>query len=134
VQIKVDPADGKTVSSWLQDNTSVIAVAESTDFGQTWKTVVANRTKAGTDKDILVANGHDLYAAHDHSQTVWASYSHDGGNTFTSVKVNPNAQFGWSLSGAAAHLIMLETFISVGKVTPKWPGQRTCQYLRNQVF
>ena len=38
VQIKVDPADGKTVyASWLQDNKSVIAVAKSTDFGQTWK-------------------------------------------------------------------------------------------------
>lgn len=103
VQIKVDPADGRTVyASWLQDNKSVIAVAKSTDFGQTWKTVVANRTKAGTDKDILVVNGNDVYVAYDHSQTVWVSYSHDAGNTFTSVKVNPNAQFGWSLSGGGA--------------------------------
>jgi len=103
VQIKVDPVDGRTVyASWLQNNKSVIAVAKSTDFGQTWNTVVANRTKAGTDKDILVVKGNDVYVAYDHSQTVWASSSHDGGQTFTSVKVNPNAQFGWSLSGGGA--------------------------------
>jgi photosystem II stability/assembly factor-like uncharacterized protein len=69
VQIKVDPVDGRTVyASWLQNNKSMIAVAKSTDFGQTWNTVVANRTKAGTDKDILVVKGNDVYVAYDHRQ------------------------------------------------------------------
>jgi hypothetical protein len=103
VQVKVDPVDGKTVyASWLQDNKSVIDVAKSTDFGQTWSTVVANQTKAGTDKDILVVHGQDVYVGYDHTQTVWVSSSHDGGQTFTSAKVNQNAQFGWSLTGGAA--------------------------------
>jgi hypothetical protein len=116
VQIKVDPVDGRTVyASWLQDNKSVIAVAKSTDFGQTWSTVVANRTNAGTDKDILLVKGNDVYVAYDHSQTVWASSSHDGGKTFTSVKVNPNAQFGWSLSGGGA-------IDSAGNVYFSWEG------------
>jgi hypothetical protein len=104
VQIKVDPMNGKTVyASWLQDNKSVIAVAKSEDFGQTWtKPVVANQTNAGTDKDILMVNGPDIYVGYNHTQTVWVSSSHDGGKTFTSAKVNQNAQFGWSLTGGAA--------------------------------
>jgi photosystem II stability/assembly factor-like uncharacterized protein len=73
---------GIVYASWLQNNKSMIAVAKSTDFGQTWNTVVANRTKAGTDKDILVVKGNDVYVAYDHTQTVWASSSHDGGQTY----------------------------------------------------
>src|ERR1700720_1778983 len=82
VQLKVDPVDGRTVyASWLQNNKSVIEVAKSTDFGQTWTTVIANSTNAGTDKDILAVRGNDVYVAYDHSQVVWCSSSHDGGLT-----------------------------------------------------
>ena len=51
VQVKVDPVDGKTVyASWLQNNKSLIEVAKSTDFGQTWTMVIANSTKAAPTK------------------------------------------------------------------------------------
>jgi hypothetical protein len=43
-----------------------------------------------------------VYVGYNHAQTVWASYSHDGGATFTSVKVMPNAKLGWSLAGGGA--------------------------------
>ena len=100
VQLKVDPIYGQTVyASWLENNKSVIRVAKSTDFGQTWTTAIANSTKAGTDKDILAVRGNDVYVAYDHAQVVWCSSSHDAGQTWTSVKVNANAQFGWSLTG-----------------------------------
>jgi hypothetical protein len=104
VQIKVDPADGQTVyASWLQNNKSLIEVAKSTNFHVDWtKPVIANSTNAGTDKDILVVKGPDVYVGYNHAQTVWVSSSHDGGQTFTSAKVNQNAQFGWSLTGGAA--------------------------------
>jgi len=116
VQIKVDPVDGKTLyASWLQNNKSVIDVAKSIDFGQTWNTVMANQTKAGTDKDILVVHGQDVYVGYNHAQTVWASSSHDGGQTFTSAKVNQNAQFGWSLTGGAA-------IDNAGNVYYAWEG------------
>jgi hypothetical protein len=116
VQIKVDPMDGKTVyASWLQNNKSVIDVAKSGDFGQTWNTVMANQTKAGTDKDILVVHGQDIYVGYNHAQTVWVSSSHDGGQTFTSAKVNQNAQFGWSLTGGAA-------IDNAGNVYYAWEG------------
>ena len=103
VQIKVDPMNGSTVyASWLENNKSVIEVAKSTDFGQHWTTTIANSTQAGTDKDILVVRGNDVYVGYNHAQTVWVSSSHDGGQAFASAKVNANAQFGWSLTGGAA--------------------------------
>jgi hypothetical protein len=116
VQVKVDPLDGKTVfASWLQNSKSLIEVAKSTDFGQTWTTVIANSTNAGTDKDILAVRGNDVYVAYDHSQTVWCSFSHDGGMTWNSVKVNANAQFGWSLTGGG-------TVDPAGNVYFAWNG------------
>ena len=99
-QIVVDPVDGRTVyASWLQNNKSDIVVAKSTDFGATWKVVTADSTNAGTDKPILAVRGQDVYVVYNHSQTMWGSYSHDGGTTFTSVKVNQNGKLGWSLAG-----------------------------------
>ena len=76
---------------------SLIEVAKSTDFGatSTKPSVIANTTNAGTDKDIVVVNGRDVYVGYNHAQTVRVSSSHDGGHTFTSANVNHNAQFGW---------------------------------------
>jgi hypothetical protein len=102
-QIVVDPLDRKTVyAAWLQNSKSDIAVAKSTNFGKTWSVVIADSTNAGTDKPILVVRGQDIYVGYNHSQTVWGSYSHDGGHTFTSAKVNSNANLGWSLAGGGA--------------------------------
>ncbi len=117
VQLKVDPVGGQTVyASWLQNNKSLIEVAKSTDFGQTWtKPVIANSNNAGMDKDILAVRGNDVYVAYNHAQTVWCSSSHDGGQTWTSVKVNGNAQFGWSLTGGG-------TVDPAGNVYFAWDG------------
>jgi hypothetical protein len=99
-QIVVDPVDGRTVyAAWLQNNKSDIAVAKSTDFGATWTVVMADSTNAGTDKPILAVRGQDIYVVYNHSQTMWGSYSHDSGATFTSVKINQNGKLGWSLAG-----------------------------------
>jgi hypothetical protein len=102
-QIVVDPVDGKTLyAGYLQNGKSQIAVAKSTDSGLTWNVVVANSTKAGTDKPILVARGNDVYIAYNHAQKVWVSSSHDGAATFNSYVVNPNGKLGWSLAGGGA--------------------------------
>jgi hypothetical protein len=99
-QITVDPVDGRTVyAAWLQNNKSDIMVAKSMDFGATWSVVTADSTNAGTDKPILAVRGQDVYVVFNHSQTMWGAYSHDGGATFTSVKVNQNGKLGWSLAG-----------------------------------
>lgn len=115
-QITVDPVDGKTVyAAWLQNNKSDILVGKSTDFGATWSFVTADSTNAGTDKPILAVRGQDVYVVYNHSQTVWGTYSHDGGSTFTSVKINQNAKLGWSLAGGG-------TVTPNGTVYFSWAG------------
>ena len=99
-QIVVDPVDGQTVyASFMQNNKSDIIVAKSTDFGVTWTPVIADATNSGTDKPILAVRGQDVYVVYNHAQTIWGAYSHDGGETFTEVKINQNGKLGWSLSG-----------------------------------
>lgn len=97
-QIAVDPIDGKTVyAAWLQNNKSDILVGKSTDFGANWSFVTADHTNAGTDKPILAVRGQDVYVSYNHAQTAYVTYSHDGGASFTEVKMNQNAKLGWSL-------------------------------------
>ena len=83
----------------LQNNKSDIVVGKSTDFGVNWSFVVADHTNSGTDKPILAVRGQDVYVFYNHSQTAFVAYSHDGGATFTEVKINQNAKLGWSLGG-----------------------------------
>jgi hypothetical protein len=99
-QIAVDPVDGKTVyAAFMQNNKSDIIVAKSTDFGVNWTFVTADATNSGTDKPILAVRGQDVYVVYNHSQTIWGAASHDGGQTFTEVKINQNGKLGWSLAG-----------------------------------
>jgi hypothetical protein len=115
-QITVDPVDGQTVyASWLQNNKSDIVVAKSTDFGATWLVVTANSSNAGQDKPILAVRGQEVYVVYNHAQTMWASVSHDGGETFNSVKINENGKLGWSLAGGG-------TVTPDGNVYFAWDG------------
>jgi len=117
-QIVVDPIDGRTVyAAWLQNGKSDTVVARSTDFGETWSAVVANRTNAATDKPILAVRGQDVYVGYNHAQKVWVSSSHDGGATFTSANVNRTAagKLGWSLAGGG-------TVDPAGNVYFSWDG------------
>ena len=101
-QIAVDPVDGKTVwASFLQNSKSSIAVMKSTDFGQTWTgpTIVENLQRA-TDKDILTVRGTTIAVAYNAVQKIYASISHDGGQTWTTQLINNGStQQGWSLGG-----------------------------------
>ena len=115
-QITVDPVDGKTVyAAWLQNNKSDILVGKSTDFGATWSFVTADHTNAGTDKPILAVRGQDVYVSYDHTQTAYVTSSHDGGATFTEVKINQNAKLGWSLASGG-------TVTPNGNVYFSWEG------------
>jgi len=115
-QVAIDPVDGKTVyASWLQNNKSDIVVAKSTDFGVTWSVVTADSTNAGTDKPILAVRGQNVYVSYDHTQTAYVAYSHDGGATFTQIKINQNAKLGWSLGGGG-------TVAPNGTVYFSWDG------------
>jgi len=115
-QLSVDPVDGSTVyASWMQNNKSDIIVAKSTNYGATWTYVTADSTNSGTDKPILTVRGQDVYVVYNHAQTVWSANSHDGGQTFTEVKVNANGKLGWSLAGGG-------TVTPNGNVFFAWAG------------
>ncbi len=101
-QIVVDPADHQTVyASWLQNDKRDIIVARSLDFGRTWSFSWAERGREDTDKPVLAVRGADVYVGFNHEERFVVSASHDAGQTFTVVGVNPNAQPGSSLAGGA---------------------------------
>ena len=117
-QILVDPLDRHTVyASWLQNSKSNAVVAKSTDSGQTWSLVVANRISHGVDKDVLAVRGNDVYVAYSQAQHLWVSASHDGGQTFSAAILNSNPRLRWVTAGGA-------TIDLAGNVYFAWAGFR----------
>lgn len=101
-QIVVDPVDHQTVyASWMQNNKRDIVVARSFDFGRTWSFSWAERGSDDTDKPVLAVRGSDVYVGYNHEENFFVAASHDGGQTFSSVSVNPNSEPGSSLAGGA---------------------------------
>ncbi len=101
-QIVVDPVDRQTVyASWLQNDKRDIVVARSLDFGRTWSFSWAERGHEDTDKPVLAVRGTDVYVGFNHEERFLVSASHDAGQTFTVVSVNPNEDAGSSLAGGA---------------------------------
>jgi BNR repeat-like domain len=117
-QIAVDPVDGKTVwASFLQNGKSSIAVMKSTNFGQTWTgpTIVENLQRS-TDKDILAVRGATIAVAYNAAQKIYASISHDGGQTWATQLINSGSmQQGWSLGGGGG-------IDSLGNIYFSWDG------------
>jgi hypothetical protein len=117
-QIAVDPIDGQTVwAAWIEKDKSDVMVARSDDFGESWSIQAVDDTNAGTDKPILAVRGEDIYVAYNHSTTIWVSYSHDRGATWTSVKAQTTGKgkIGWSLAGGG-------TVTPNGDVHFSWAG------------
>ena len=101
-QIVVDPLDRQTLyASWMQNNKRDIIVARSLDFGRTWSFSWAERGQEDSDKPILTVRGPDVYVGFNHEENFFVAASHDVGQTFTTVQINPNATPGWSLAGGA---------------------------------
>jgi hypothetical protein len=101
-QIAVDPVDHQTVyASWIQNNKRDIVVARSLDFGRTWSFSWAERGSDDTDRPVLAVRGADVYVGYNHDEHFFVASSHDGGQTFSSVSVNPNSQPGSSLASGA---------------------------------
>ena len=115
-QIVVDPVDRQTLyASWLQNNKRDVVVARSLDFGKTWSFSWAERGHEDADKPVLAVRGTDVYVGFNHEEEFWVAASHDAGQTFTAVSVNPNALPGWSLAGGA-------TVDPTGNVYFGWTG------------
>ena len=101
-QIVVDPMDRQTVyASWLQNNRRDIVVARSLDFGRTWSFSWAERGPEDADKPVLTVRGADVYIGFNHDEKFFVAASHDAGQTFHTVQVNPSAGPGSSLAGGA---------------------------------
>jgi len=101
-QIVVDPVDHQTVyASWLQNNKRDVMVARSQDFGRSWSLAIAEHSQDDADKPVLTVHGADVYVGFNHEQKIVVAASHDYGQLFSSVTVNPNAEPGWSLAGGA---------------------------------
>jgi hypothetical protein len=101
-QIVVDPLDRQTVyASWMQNNKHDIVVARSLDFGRTWSFSWAERGREDADKPVLTVRGADVYVGFNHEEKFFVAASHDAGQTFSAVQVNPNAGSGSSLAGGA---------------------------------
>ena len=101
-QIVVDPVDRQTVyASWLENNKRDIIVARSLDFGHTWSFAEAERGGEEADKPVLTVRGTDVYIGFNREEEFFVAASHDAGQTFSRVSVNPNAEPGWSLAGGA---------------------------------
>ena len=90
---------------------------KSTDFGQTWTgpTIVENLQRA-TDKDILTVRGLTVAVAYNAAQKIYASISHDGGQTWATQLINSGStQKGWSLGGGGS-------IDSQGNIYFSWAG------------
>jgi hypothetical protein len=85
----------------MQNNKRDIIVARSLDFGRTWSFSWAERGREDTDKPVLTVRGADVYIGFNHEENFSVATSHDAGQTFTTVQINPNAAPGWSLAGGA---------------------------------
>jgi hypothetical protein len=104
-QIVVDPVDGQTVyTGFMIGSKSSMYVAKSTDFGQTWKKMLVEPLQRGTDKDILAVRGPHVYLVYNAVMKIYASVSHDGGQTWSFNKIvsNTNSKLGWSLPAGGA--------------------------------
>jgi len=101
-QIVVDPVDRQTVyASWMQNNKRDIIVARSLDFGRNWSVSWAERGQEDADKPVLTVRGTDVYVGFNHEEKFFVAASHDAGQTFSTIQVNPNAAPGSSLAGGA---------------------------------
>jgi len=101
-QIVVDPLDRQTVyASWLQNKKRDVIVARSLDFGRSWTFAWAARASDDADKPVLAVRGTDVYVGFNHDEKFFVAASHDAGQIFSVVNVNPNEGPGWSLAGGA---------------------------------
>jgi len=104
-QIVVDAADGTTVyAAYMEGDKSSMFVARSEGPGEPFEPVLVEQIERGLDKIALAARDGDVYLVYHSQQKIWASVSHDRGETWTVVQPvhNTNGKLGVSLPSGAA--------------------------------
>jgi BNR repeat-like domain len=104
-QIVVDAGDGSTVyAAYMEGDKSSMFVARSRDFGQTFEPVLVEDIERGLDKIALAARDGDVYLVYHSQQKIWASVSHDAGESWSVVQPlhNTNSRLGVSLPSGGA--------------------------------
>jgi hypothetical protein len=104
-QIVVDPEDGRTLfAGFMEGDKSSMHVGRSDDFGATWSFELVEDLERGTDKDILAARGDYVVLVYNAVMKIYASVSHDGGETWATYPIvhNTNSKLGWSLPSGGA--------------------------------
>jgi hypothetical protein len=104
-QIVVDADDGRTIyAAYMEGDKSSMFVSRSDDFGETFHPVLVEDIERGLDKIALAARDGHVYLVYHSQQKIWASISHDGGDTWSVVQPvhNTNSDLGVSLPSGAA--------------------------------
>jgi hypothetical protein len=98
-------ADGTVFMTWLNDYNPGVSISKSTDHGTTWSAPVrvSPSSLSFSDKPMLLvsSSGQDVFVAWNSSDS-YVSASHDGGQTFTSVKTNTDGLYWFAEGGAIA--------------------------------
>src|SRR5260370_38559482 len=77
---------------------------------------IGENLQRANDKDILAVRGSTIAVAYNAAQKIYASISHDGGQTWTTQLVNDGStQRGWSLAGGGG-------IDSQGNIYFSWDG------------
>jgi hypothetical protein len=104
-QIVVDPVDGRTLyTGFMQGSKSSMYVGRSDNGGATWDVHLVEELQRGTDKDILAVRGDYVVLVWNAVMKIYASVSHDGGETWKTVNIAPSttSKLGWSLPSGGA--------------------------------
>ena len=104
-QIVVDAGDGTTVyAAYMEGDKSSMFVARSDTSGATFEPVLTEEIQRGLDKIALAARDGHVYLVYHSQQKIWASVSHDRGESWTVSQPvhNTNSTFGVSLPSGAA--------------------------------
>ncbi len=104
-QIVVDAADHRVVyATWLENHKQDLMVAKSSDFGQSWSLVLADRGdfSESSEHPVIAARGQDVYVGFTRGHSLWIAVSHTGGVAFSSAVVHSGASFVAALAGAAS--------------------------------
>jgi len=115
-QIVVDAADHRTVyAAWLENMNRDVMVAKSSDFGQSWSVVMADRGLWSAEHPVLAARGQDVYVGFTRTHSLMVATSHNGGVAFGSAEISAGASFAASLADSA-------TVDNDGNIYLAWAG------------